>query len=687
MKHNALLVLAIAASSFVVPAVQADEEQELAALMSLLDEETAVATKTRMNADYVPGSVSVLHGDELRKFGFHTLGEALDMVAGVLVSQNNQGGSVTTVRGIGGNLGSSNIKILLDGVPLNNVTNGTADAVLNIPLSQLERMEVIRGPGSSLYGEFAFTGVVNFITRKQATVVGALAGSHQYQQYDAFVASGKQQNIKWNINLSQWQQEDSGRSTGKDDFYYQGVGNSPGEVFDNNRGFAMTSNLDVNGYGLLLQFIDYERGAEFGSTAALADDLAPRSETVLALTGRKEWELNERVRFNLSLGLQQSDQETALTLPVPAGIDPPGPAPLLVDDIHRRDGFSDRSTRIDAQLYWQAHSDHEVLFGVGYEHLEVTDAFAYQLIVGDPIREFSDQQTRVQDGAQREVINATLQDQWRLTPDLDLTLGARYDAYDDAGTNISPRLAAVWRPAEQHIVKAQYAEAFRPPTLEEFYPGPLSYPGGVVSELEAERLRSSELSYIYRIPSLTLRMTLFNMKVTDLIEFVLQPGRVPAWRNRGEVVSNGVEWEWQQNIGRSWNILANFSFADAQDKLQEDRLVGSVQWQGNLGATWNQSAIQSHSLRIRYVGAQQGWNSVGTIERVSLYDPHTTVNYHWEWTQALGFAGLKFQGGINNLLDEHYEVAPYPNLYPNGLEQDGRTYWFGIGYDFGASPN
>jgi len=567
------------------------------------------------------------------------------------------------------------------------VTNGTANAALNIPISQLERIEMIRGPGSAVYGEFAFTGVVNFVTRKDANEVAVVAGSHEYQQYDGFLASAGNDPLQWNLNLSQWRQGDSGRSTGLDDFGVQGHGNSPGDVFDNNRGFTLTSNLAVSGYQLQMQFLDYEQGVEFGSTAALAEDLAPRSETILALSAGKEWELNRNLSFNLRLGFQQSDLESALTLPVPAGVDPPGPVPLLTEDRHRRDGFSDQSERVDAQFNWQFHPDHALLAGVGYEKLEVTDSYGYWLVVGAPKIEFGDQQTKVLNDVERELVSATLQDQWRLTSQLDITLGARYDAYDDAGTNVSPRLAAVWRPAEQHIFKAQYAEAFRPPTLEEFYPGPQSYPGGVQSDLKAERLNSGEISYIYRVPGLTLRTTLFTIKVTDLIEFVLTPGQPPVWRNRGEIDSRGVEWEWVQSVGRSWNILANVSYANAEDKVVEDRLVGSVQWMGNLGLIWKQSATQSHSVRVRYVGSQQGWRSAGLIQRVSLYDPYTTLNYHWEWQQAFGYGGLKLQAGINNLLNEHYEVSPYPNLYPNGLEQDERTYWLGIGYDFGQRPD
>jgi iron complex outermembrane receptor protein len=70
-------------------------------------------------------------------------------------------------RGVGHGYASGNVKVLVDGVSMNATLTATANPVLNLPIEQVERIEVIRGPGSSVYGEYAYAGVVNVITRQR----------------------------------------------------------------------------------------------------------------------------------------------------------------------------------------------------------------------------------------------------------------------------------------------------------------------------------------------------------------------------------------------------------------------------------------------------------------------------------------------------------------------------------------
>ncbi|OQY58425.1 MAG: hypothetical protein B6245_11935 [Desulfobacteraceae bacterium 4572_88] len=128
---------------------------------------TKIATKTAMDADLVPGMVTVLRGGALEEQGIRTVHDALSLVPGVSTHINVMGNEIVSVRGLGGSLFSGNLKLMLDGVALNDSLTAGGYVIYQLPVEQIERIEIIRGPGSVIYGEYAYAGVVNVITRKK----------------------------------------------------------------------------------------------------------------------------------------------------------------------------------------------------------------------------------------------------------------------------------------------------------------------------------------------------------------------------------------------------------------------------------------------------------------------------------------------------------------------------------------
>ncbi|HEX3583708.1 MAG TPA: TonB-dependent receptor plug domain-containing protein, partial [Thermoanaerobaculia bacterium] len=145
------------------------EEKELADLLSIVQQETDVATKTRMNSDYVPGIVTVLEGNDLEALGIATAGEALGLVPGMVPQLDERASESVIVRGLDFPFNNGNILILVNSIPLSRQDSGINSSALSMPVEQIERIEVIRGPGSVLYGDYAFMGLVNIVTRKEAT--------------------------------------------------------------------------------------------------------------------------------------------------------------------------------------------------------------------------------------------------------------------------------------------------------------------------------------------------------------------------------------------------------------------------------------------------------------------------------------------------------------------------------------
>ncbi|WP_165495756.1 TonB-dependent receptor plug domain-containing protein [Marinobacter halodurans] len=676
----AMMLIVVAAQ----PA-QADEEAEIAALNAMLEAETDVATSNRMNADFVPGMVSVMYGEELKRLGARNAAEALDRVAGIYVTEGNRGNYRVQVRGVGATLSGSNIKILLNGLPMNSAANGAADAVLRIPIEQIQRVEVIRGPGSALYGEYAMTGVVNIITRTGDNAVGVRGGSHGYLQGDAMTSGISESGLSWKANVSTWGRDETGRQSNPDNFARRGNGNSPGSVDDDFDGNLLLAGLGYQGYQLSAQFLDVRRGDYFGRNALADWDTERSKEQLVGLALDKNWKMSETVTSELTISGLQTDFNDSATLTIPKGVDPPGPRPPVTRDVYRQHSNTSRQYRADLKFNFELGRRHHLLWGLGYADLDVVESGSTFIEPGVSVNQATATQVLVLEGSHRRIASSYLQDQWRVIDSLEVTLGARYDHYDDWGENWSPRLAAVWQPFDAHIFKFQYAESFRPPTLEESYPGPDLFGGTTTtSDVTAEELRSMELAYIYRHSGRVLRATLFKTHIGNLIEFFQNPGDPPIFRNHGEIHSWGGELEWEEYLGRKWKLMSNLSYVEARDTVTDEPLVGVVHWLANAMLSWDVNSAVNLSGRVRYVGEQQGWSDRVRAGQADSFDPYTTLDAVVSWEHPMGLRGLELRAGANNLLGESYDILPNPAQYPTGLTDEGRTLWVSAAYQFGA---
>lgn len=142
-------------------------------LTTMLEEATTIATKTKLNADYVPGTVTVISGEKLKSLGITNLAEqnAFDMIVGF-------DSSTLSLRGAGSIYGSqgNKIKWMINDKPINSELwgipkLGVGQIVFPIPTDAIDRIEIIRGPGSAIYGGNAIYGVVNIITKRDRCVI------------------------------------------------------------------------------------------------------------------------------------------------------------------------------------------------------------------------------------------------------------------------------------------------------------------------------------------------------------------------------------------------------------------------------------------------------------------------------------------------------------------------------------
>jgi iron complex outermembrane receptor protein len=167
--------------------VHADEVDSTKDFESLLDNASELATKKSLNVDYLPSVVTIIDGQTYRDAGIQTIAEALDMLPGIQMQLSPMGYATTTVRGLKmpNAYLSDKIKILIDGVAINNEVTGSSNFYMDFPMQLVEKIEVLRGPNSTLYGAGAFYGTVNVITKlgngKKENQLFVGVGSYQYR--------------------------------------------------------------------------------------------------------------------------------------------------------------------------------------------------------------------------------------------------------------------------------------------------------------------------------------------------------------------------------------------------------------------------------------------------------------------------------------------------------------------------
>lgn len=661
-------------------AAEVSEEAELRDLLGLLDRQTELATKTGMNADYIPGMATILSGDDLLARGARTVWEALSLVPGISQGLEVTGERQVLSRGVGYGYASGNVKILVDGMSMNATLTATANPVLNLPIEQVERIEVIRGPGSSVYGEYAYAGVVNVITRqdeRRLHVQGGegpdLGGGGVWHWEDP----GRERSASLNlVGL----QADGGARVEQDALYAIGrpeLSNAPGETNERQRYGALFADLRWGALFASLSVLDEDYGDHFGINHFLppADRRLASGQRMLSAQLGGDWDLSPTLSARLRLeGLRYWRSRNDLYV-FPGGLLRPRPVALRLDagppdpsdqPITLDLDYRETALLAAADIHWQPVPGHRLLFGLESKHVDLDRASWEWRNLPLPLPP-----DWLDTGTERRVLSAVAQDTFRVGERLTLTATLRHDDYDDVGGYTSPRAAAVWRIDPSNILKLQYAKAFRPPTFYE-----LNYPIG--DSIDVAEIATYELGYILRRPTWEARTILFH---SDLKGPILLEEE--GFTNGPDAELRGVELEYVQRLGTRIKVDANLSYVDATNETTGEALPGGASVLGNLAVRWQAAPGWTTVLQLRYVGER----SRDPDDPRPPLAPSTLLDLTLNWRGPA--PGPELHLGVKNLTDADVRypdqvqdfagvALPYPESYP----RPGRELWLSVGYRF-----
>lgn len=636
---------------------------DASALLDDLGGQTYIATRTKLNIDYAPGTVSILHCDDLMTQGARTVWEALALVPGFEQSMDETGNRMVVVRGVGHSYASGNIKILLNGVPLNSELFSLANPVLSMPIDQIERIEVIRGPGSAIYGESAYMGVVNVITRKQGRRLFAGAGSSS-----ALVGGGlfsfadEERGLELSLNLAGWNANGSNLGAGQDMLYAQGQGassNAPGPANDKMDFQSAIFGLNYGKFSLSALWLEDGAGDHFGINYMLP----PNEKRIVTRQRHRALELKQAVEFTSSLQGEfklgwQDFTRTRNQLYLGPALDPSQSDPYRIS----LDYLEKRLTG-SADLAWE-RGPHTLLLGWSFNQAEIAGAGWSANFDGLPAN-------WIDIGTKRTVNSFTLQDQFRASDSITITAGLRHDRYSDLGESTTPRLAAVWQLAPRHILKAQYAEAFRAPTFYELYNG------GQASNIQPETIATSELGYLYKGASGNGGITFFRSSLKNLIVFK-DSADYTGYANSNSATTQGVEVEGEQWLTKDLKFSANLTWLDTHDESTGGAIPGAGRWLANAGLEYRASPDLSLGIRLRQVGQRS--REAGD-ERLPLASYHVT-DISARLFNVGGYKGLTLRGGIKNLFDRDVRFPAPAGTYPGDYLRLPREWWTVLSYSF-----
>lgn len=660
--------------------VQKDEQTRIDLTLTQ-SEEVIAASRASQNVEDAPSSVSLIAGKELQVMAYPTIAEAVRGVRGVYQWDDRAYVSLG-MRGIG-RLGSygNRVLVLVDGMPTNDDWIGSSyvgyDA--RTDLADIERIEVVRGPGSVLYGTNAFSGVVNLVTRSRSVPSGGEVGAST--NLDGVARGRARANVRFGRDAGLWTSVAAARSSGRDFYFPEYVATTPPDVAGNARnvdGFRAGSFAGRAWWKSLSaqwSYHDHDKKLPTGVYGTLLDD--PRThqrDTRLFFEATAEPKLSQeissfsRAHFNHYRFLGEYARDAAT-----GGVE--------------RDTFRGSWVGLEQRLVLEPTPGWRFTAGAeGQLHYQVDQR------AEDDAGPFLDEEGSA--GRPYQVGAAYLLADATIAPPFRVSAGARLDAYSTFGNSVNPRVALMFRPYADGNLKVLGGKAFRAPSVYELYYND----GGATQisspDLDPESIYSVEIEHTHRFaPTVTGTVSLFGNYVTNLID---QAGGGTAadplfYLNRSTpLASLGVEAEvrreWRQGwmLGASYTytratILAGESFDDLLSLREADGVRRVSNAPEHLGSLKGAVPILARNVTL---------GSRLTVEG-PRYDRYEAAGDPAEQRRTSGFAvwdvvfsgyesqwGLRWAAGVYNAFDWRHSAPLSSEFTQRKIAQNGRTFLF-----------
>ena len=645
-----------------------------------------IATGNQQSIYRAPAAATIITAEDISSLGATTLTEVLEIVPGLHVTYSSTNmNPIYEIRGITAQV-NRKVLMLLDGLPISQyylADQGRADR--GFPLHAVQRIEIIRGPGSALHGADAFSGVINIVTKSATEINSRLnlkMGSFGRNALNgslplAFAGLRGAVSFGYDAVGSTGEQINKDQQSVLDQLVGTNVSLAPGELNDEMKALDLHVNFEFNDWLLKASYLDqFDVGTGAGLAGSLDSEGLSSTTRYTAQLSKSFFLDQPTLESHLQLSYVGYTEESSFLI-APKGIIIPLGAEqyFYPDGLYAEPGFKESHLFSDFNIAYLGWSKHKFMVGVGVEKGELFDAvevrnYDNELLPLPALTVFEKEQAFIEDEAR---INryVFLQDEWNFLPDWVLTSGIRADNYSDFGSTVNPRLALVWHMDYDFTAKVLYGKAFRAPSFGELYLK--NNPVLVGNEdLDPEEMEMLEFGVSYLgLPFYEVALNIFYYQTDKLIQETEN-----STANLNSNSGRGLEMEGTYYFSARLLLKGNYAYQYSNVADTAETVGGTPRHQAYIRSDLKLNPKVSLNFDVNWISSRSiiAFNPAYTVlpPKKDKLDAYASANFNIHYTYSSKY---RISLSVRNLFDsERIEPTDLTKLLPNHLPLPGRTF-------------
>lgn len=645
---------------FSIPVFAQDKEELL-----FIDIPVITASKVSQPLKEAPSNIIVITREEIKKRGYQTIADALRNIESIYIVASERHLQKAYIRGMG-TVSSYNDKILLliNGTPQREIVYGHAFIDEYLSLGNVERIEVIKGPGSAMYGTNALIGVINVITTQKFDGMRVTGGIGTQNTTNFNLLYGKEKNGQsLVIYASHYDTEGDGMV-----YSQKGQRNVRNDDPCKSQSFWLT--YSVGDFLIEGKYIEFHH--KFASQWDVPENIWDNNwfnYNNFFIDLQYEHHFSDEIEFYLKTWWQYYDDDS-FWQKTDDGV--------VISDIwpEKKSQIAGIETHLRAIL--PHNHDFIVSSEFNYENIISVEDIEINRENGEEVTPSAFWIPSIS----RKVYSLSFQDQWKMHPKVLGTIGGRFDFHEVYGTQFNPRLAFMFFPNSKFSFNLFYGQAFRAPSYRELYTHTETWTEGN-KNLEPEKIETTEFEIIYT-PSQYL-LGKVNFYHSKFYNFILREEieDQKKYVNSDELYEfDGVELFVSTNF-KKITTFANYGYNYSEDQSTGEELYSIPKNTANAGFTLSINELAKFSASLSFVGSRKRWG-----DDKNKYDPryplmekrpdlkaYTTVNCSMETSRENWALTIS----VTNLFNEtQYDAHESPKYMD--MERPGRNFILKLTY-------